>query len=104
MPPMRQRNLDKIYASEGYFLSLQPSGRPISEFNVKAAREVALKKLLDRIGIAIVQEEGIKGPTRRRLSINLHASRGKAWLRAYQQLKPHEMVVRPRPTGHPMYV
>jgi len=79
------------------------AGRPIAEFTIKAAREIALKKLLERIGITVVcDDEADK--SRRHLSIDLHASRGKAWLRAYLQLRPNETMVRPRPTGHPMYV
>ena len=76
-------------------------GRPVSEFSVKEAREVALKKLLERIGIQVVVE-GDGSEKKRHLSIDLNACKGKAWLRAYQALKPQEMIARPRPRGHPM--
>lgn len=93
---------------------------------VGRAKELALRKLVDKIGVSIVEEQdprqqhlaslegseagtqasrgGSSGSRTRRtkLCIDVMACKNKPWLRAYQRCNPREDATRARPRGQPL--
>lgn len=107
------------------------AGRPVFDLKGKA-RELALRKLVDKMEVSVVEEDehqhdaqqrrssSLSAPAppsaaravavlppaaprvRRRLRIDPFASRHKPWLRAYQKCSGHEISIRDRPHGQPL--
>ena len=76
------------------------AGRPVLDFKQSEQRELAMRRIIDRMGISTYLDD--EDPNKIRLKVNPFVCKDKAWLRAYQRLDLKEPIIKNRPHGQPL--